>query len=457
MNNKKLFSVAMTAFLLLVIASCQREVFEAPVISGIENEYLIKEGTTLEITPNVLNKEDIVYEWLINGTSVSKEEKLVFTETAPNEYKVILKVTTKGGTSQAAFIIRVYGKYTYGTFVLSEGNMSNETGTLSFIDPEGASEDSIFYKANEGKKLGNVCQDMAIANGKVYIISQNGNKNGGLGKLVIADAGTLKMEAVVDAGLEGWTTNIAVPNDKYAYVVSVTKPKGIIPIDLNTRKAGAPIPDTEEASKLKMASIDGKLFAAAGKRLLVIDGSTAKILKTVDVAEPISGVSTTVNQNVRVITAKGKDVVLTTINAKDYSVIGTKTISDLGIPNSLTSAFACDTKDDESSYIVGAEGWSVNKLVRYSGGAANPFLTLPSDAFSNTGMFYGPISVNPETGNIYFGYVKGWGMDYLNNGVGIISPDGNKVFDYNSQNTTKKIDTRFCAGIYFTNPYSPKK
>ena len=110
-----------------------------------------------------------------------------------------------------------------------------------------------------------------------------------------------------------------------------------------------------------------------------------------------------------------------------------------------------------SSYIVGAEGWSVNKLVRYSGGAANPFLTLPSDAFSNTGMFYGPISVNPETGNIYFGYVKGWGMDYLNNGVGIISPNRNKVFDYNSQNTTKKIDTRFCAGIYFTNPYSPKK
>lgn len=456
---KKIFYVLIIILFATFISSCKDDTVENPIISGIEAEYMLKQGKTLEIVPSVLNTENAVYEWSINGKSVSKDAVYKFMAADPGKYQFLLKVSNDGGTAEYPFIITVYGKYKYGTFILAEGNMTNETGTLSFIDPDGIAEDSIFIKANQGKKLGNVCQDMAIANGKVYIISQNGAKNGGAGKLIIANAETMKMEAVIDAGLDGWTTNIAVPNDKWAYVVSTSGTQGLIPIDLSTNKAGTVIVGTEKASKLKMTSVNNKVFAAAGTKLLILDGATAKIIKEVDMDGKINGISKTGKENIQVIVSKDHGVDLITFNGKDNTAIETKNIKDMSVPAFITSAFCSDMKNEGTAYILSAEGWSVNKIAKYANNSTYDIFSIPSANFPNTGMFYGPISVNPETGNIYFGYIKGWGEAYKNNGIGILSPDGKKVKDYNSQAASKndKIDTRFCAGIYFTTPYLYKK
>lgn len=457
---KKTFYYAFFVLLMgLTIASCKDDTVETPLISGIETDYMLKQGAILEVSPQITNNQNAVYEWIMDGKTISKEPKLRFNPKERGTFKIKLKVSNNGGVAEYPFTVTVYGKYKYGTFILAEGNMTNETGTLSFIDPEGIAEDSIFIKANQGKKLGNVCQDMAIANGKVYIISQNGAKNGGEGKLIIANAETMKMEAVIDAGLEGWTTNISVPNDKWAYVVSTSVAQGLIPIDLSTNKAGKVITGTEKASKLKMASVNNKVFAAAGAKLLILDGATAKITKEMDMEGKICGISKTSKENIQVILSKDEAVDLITINGKDNAIIETKTIKGVKIPTFITSAFSSDTQHEGSAYMLSAEGWSVNKILKFANNATSDIFSIPSADFPNVGMFYGPISVNPETGNIYFGYVKGWGMDYLNNGIGILSPDGKKVKDYNSQSANKndKIDTRFCAGIYFTNPYSFKK
>lgn len=47
-------------------------------------------------------------------------------------------------------------------FVLNEGNMTTENGSLTYITPEGYVIDDA-YKAVNGTELGNVAQDMAFA------------------------------------------------------------------------------------------------------------------------------------------------------------------------------------------------------------------------------------------------------------------------------------------------------
>lgn len=84
-----------------------------------------------------------------------------------------------------------------GVFILNEGNMTTENGSLTYISEDGKIWDDAYKTVNE-TELGNVAQDMAFYNGKIYVISQNGNMNAtGVefendGMLVIMDGKTLK-------------------------------------------------------------------------------------------------------------------------------------------------------------------------------------------------------------------------------------------------------------------------
>lgn len=456
--KKKLLYLAI-AMMGLFVACSEEEDLELPELVGMQLEYNVRQGTTLELNPRVVNWKKVAYEWILDNKTFSREARLKFQPEERGSFKFKLRVSGEKGVGLFPFTVHVYGKYKYGAFILSEGNMSNETGTLSFIHPEGIAEDSIFIKANEGKKLGNVCQDMAIANGKVYIISQNGNKNNGLGKLVIADAETMKLERVIDRGLEkGLTTNISVPNEKWAYVVSITNNQGIIPINLNSYTAGKIIPGTEKADKLKMVIAKNKVFAAAESDLLVIDGNTATKIKSVEMGGRITGISRTSKGHIMVAVSKNDDVVLKIVNVENYSVSNVRTIKNLTTPGFVTSSFDCDAKEEKTAYIFRAMGWDVPNIEKSSESGIKTIISLPNDIFPNMGKFYGPLSVNPETGNIYFGYIKDWG-EYKNNGIAVITPEGKKIKEYNSMSAdvNTKIDTRFCAGIYFTEPFSLKE
>ena len=66
----------------------------------------------------------------------------------------------------------------------------------------------------------------------------------------------------------------------------------------------------------------------------------------------------------------------------------------------------------------------------------------------NVGMIYGDLGVDPQTGYVYFGYVKNFGSYKTN---GIIELRGKEIvgLNYNNKELGTKIDTRFTAGIYF--------
>lgn len=146
-----------------------------------------------------------------------------------NQYKMTL--TAQGGEAATpAATVWFYCVKDFsdpkGAFVLNEGNMTSENGSLIYITPEGYVLDNA-YKAVNGTELGNVCQDMWFCGGKIYIISQNGDKNPvgsefeNDGMLVIADAKTLKkMKAYTKEDLGGltWPSHIGVLDEEHVYI-----------------------------------------------------------------------------------------------------------------------------------------------------------------------------------------------------------------------------------------------
>lgn len=457
---KKLIMYAALAAVLL-FASCTgndniEELLEAPSISELKTEYLVKQGAKLELEPTVTNDEKATYLWTLNSEEVSKDKKYIFSPTKAGDYNITLTVANSGGKTSKTIAVSAYPKYKYGAFVLAEGNMTNETGTLSFIDSEGIAEDSIFIKANDGKKLGNSAQDMAIANGNLYIISQNGARNDGLGRLVIADAETAKLKAVIDEGFGGWTTNIAVPNDKHAFVVQSGGPMFIV--DLAANKVTGKVETNARFNKMRMVVIDNNVYAAAGRKLVKVDGNSGAVLNEVELEGQIAGLTKTHTNELKVLVAAAEKSIWT-ISKESLVKLARANLYDTSVSTMMQQAFDMKAKSNNAFYVLGNKGWSPAVITYSSMGEGREIFSLPSSDFPDAGMFYGPFSVNPETGNIYFGYVKGYSMNYLTNGVAVISPDGKKIMDYNSQNTdiTQRIDTRFCAGIYFTHPFSPKK
>lgn len=454
---KKTLIYYILAFALLFVSCEESEStlkrLKAPVITELQEEYLIKQGSTLELTPIVTNDEKATYVWTLNGEEVSKEKEYTFSATEPGEYKIVLTVTNSAGDAIHAIKIVAYPKYQYGTFVLSEGNMGNETGTLSFIDFEGNAEDSIFIKANDGKKLGNAAQDMAIANGNIYIISQNGAKNGGLGHLVIADAGTAKLKAVVDEGFAGWTTNIAVPNDKNAFVVQSNGPMYIV--DLTSNKVTGKVETENRFSKMSMVVMDNNVYAVAGKKIVKIDGDNGVVLKEAEFEGQIAGLVKTYRNELKVMVL-GTENKIWTISKENMVKLARANLYDTSINSFTQRSFDVEAQPNYGFFILGNKGWNAALITYLNMGQGREIFSLPSPDFPNAEIIYGPLSINPETGNIYFGYVKDWSK-YTNNGIAVISPDGKKIMDYNSNNeeASKKIDTRFCAGIYFTTPFSP--
>lgn len=63
--------------------------------------------------------------------------------------------------------------------MVCEGNMTSVNGMLVYYDKAGKEYREVFEQANGGLEIGNVVQDMFMANGKIYLLTQNGDRMGG--------------------------------------------------------------------------------------------------------------------------------------------------------------------------------------------------------------------------------------------------------------------------------------
>lgn len=213
MNTRSIWSLLLLAAT-LTTGSCSKENEEVPSLkfelstgsdAGTESPVFVVPGKTVEMTYAAENATSISVEALSEGWSAEVREadsRIVLSATDDAATKATLTVTATGsGTQKISQDVELYCLNAFddpnGTFVLNEGNMTTENGSLTWISPEGYVIDDA-YKTVNGTELGNVAQDMAFCDGMIYVISQNGEGNAvgatfeNDGMLVVMDAKTLK-------------------------------------------------------------------------------------------------------------------------------------------------------------------------------------------------------------------------------------------------------------------------
>lgn len=392
------------------------------------------QGKELIITPEIISAKEITFAWKLDEKIISKEKILNYIFTKEGKQTIVLEVTNEAGTSTKDIKVNITASYYYGMFMLNEGNMSNETGIVSFISRTGVKIDSVYQKANDGKKLGNVTQDMWIGKNNIYFVSQNGPEH-----IIVTDRFTMKQKGSIKSGFEdnSWPTHIAVTeNEDKAYVRGNG---GLSIVDLNSMTVKNKVEGTG-ASKQRMQLVDNKIYLADGATLRILDTSNDKIIKSYNVGS-IGGITKGKNHCIWV-GANNKIVKISTSNQeieKEYALPDGYKLS--------CGWMGCSglTANYNNDLLYWKQGTEIRRFDSANEKAS--VLANVKDKLPNAKMIYGVPSVNPNTNEVYYGYIKGYGMDYLINGIGSVDgTTGATVHHY-------KNCVRFSVGAFFTSNF----
>lgn len=333
--------------------------------------------------------------------------------------------------------------FSHGTYILSGGNMSDQTGKLTYISDKGLVLDSVYIKVNPGHKLGNVCHSMSFCGDKVYFLSQNGEKrNGGDGVLVVAELKTMRhVTAYLSSELALTTpTHITVMSDSKAYV---RDSKGVNVTDLKGRKVTALIAGSAGANSAAMLLNGTNIYAGASTKLLIIDTKTDAVTKTVAMPGKVSNIIASRDGNLWVSAgANILKVSLTGAIIKQNSITGTS-------PIGFDAVGLCEATSGESLFFCGGSGWSATGVYRhnFTDGTTSLFVEPKTMVDNGAGAdIYGQTAINPKTGIIYVPTHAGFGELYKTNCV--------STYNTATANPTQAIDrlynhTYFCSSIYF--------
>ena len=320
-----------------------------------------------------------------------------------------------------------------GTFVLNEGNLSSDNGSVIYITANGRVINYAYWRMN-GSELGNVAQDLFIADNKIYIVSQNGGNDG---LLVVADAKTLKRtDKFGKSDLPGlsWPSHVAVVGST-AYIRDNA---GVWALNLDSRSF-AFIEGTRGALKNRMATVGSKVFVPASKSIFVFENGS--LVKTITLDGTVTGV------------VKSEET-------------GYLWVSCSTSPAQIIKLTAGDYTQDKHTLTVGgvAPGWGATPGITAKGDAiyfCNNTSTIYRHTFStnttellgdvksnvaNWGIIYNMPAVHPVTGEYYYNTILGYGWDFLTNDI--------SVYDLSTGTPTMVADyqnyTHFPAGIFFT-------
>lgn len=447
----------------LLFTGCQTE--EAPAVKFAVNELV--SGDSLTIFPGQqlalnysaenmteLSVATLPEDWKAEVDPQSSTIRI----TAPVEqaregvYPVILQAIGEGkGASFTVMIeLETYDR-SKGVFVLNEGNMSTENGSLSYISPSGTVVADA-YKTSNGTELGNVCQDMCIADGLVYIISQNGDqaptgaefRNDGM--LVIADAKTLKKKDTfsrTDLSQLEWPTHIAVIDPRHVYI---RDNKGIWRLDTQARQLTF-VDGSDKAPKSPFVLMNGKVYTYYASSYLgyiwEISPETDQVNK---IRLPMYGTKYDIN-NVLGIRAAGENELWVVAHGfGNYSVgkynLETKDIVQKKMesaPNADAAGVAFTTSGNRFYYVAGTTVYQIS----FEDESEESYLADVSSFSSNARMVYNGIAIHPVTGHLYVNTIKEYQTYTVNNVWELdVTREDNVVAHYDDF-------TRFPAGFYF--------
>lgn len=385
--------------------------------------------------------------WVVNGAKAAEGATFDFTTAHPGKYEVTLTVDGKS----AKHTYTVAPRFSEGAFLLNEGNSGNETGSLTYIHPSKKLViDQAYFHIN-GTKLGNVCQDLAFGNDKVYIISQNGPRNGGEGLLTIAEAGSLKKVKVYnDATLaQKWPTHIAVIRDhiylRADYKATPTSPKGCI--YRGTEDGGFTlIPETEGVMKMRMAQIGERLFAlTSDSKVLMIQGT--QVVRELDLspAKP-TGIAVSHDGKLWVSTTSPNAILKVDPTPDNFVALDThvldKSISATGPQSWERTTSSAFFAHGDKLYFTGQS--SVIYCHDFATSKTSQVIDVKTidGVGTSANQYYNSLGVDPSTGELYYAAFEDYSTYNKKNVTMVLKADGTKLL------LKEKVNS-FPAGFYF--------
>lgn len=393
--------------------------------------------------------------WTTNIHVPDKYVNVVASKDGYGMGEVKLQGIDKNGLTYMAIVkVSIAGKgysASDGVFVLNEGNMTTENGSLIYISPEDQIYDYV-YKNSNGSELGNVTQDLYINNGKMYIISQNGRTNpSGTtfqndGMLVVANLETMKKEAAYNDELSKlyWPSNLAVLNDENIFI---RDNNGVYLFNSTSKEKELKfVEGSGGASKNRMAIANNKVFVPAGNKIFVLTASSTEISQTIDMGASVSGLIKSKDGHIWVSTT-GIPNKITKINSSTLAVIKANDVTEgrLNAGGMMGATPGITAKGDTLYYSGGT-----TKIYRHIFNTGESKLMVDAKTMvSNANMVHNTIAVHPNTGKVYMNTIKAYGWDFLINNISAFDFEGAEpVLSNNYQNYT-----HFPAGIFFTANY----
>ena len=346
----------------------------------------------------------------------------------------LVAIDTKGQTALAsARICAVDFSDPKATFVLNEGNMTTENGSIIHITADGHVIDHAYWRMN-ASELGNSAQDLFITDGKIYILSQNGGNDG---ILVEADAKTLKntgkfsKEELADLS---WPTHVTVIG-RTAYI---RDNNGIWTLDLDS-KALTTVENTKGALKNRMAVVGNKVFAPASKSILVLENGA--VVKTISLEGTVTGVIKSDEEGYLWVSCSTSPAQIIKLSASDYTM-DKHSLTAGGVSPGWGATPGISAKDDK---IYFCNNTSTIYCHDFTTNTTETLGDVKSN-IANWGMIYNMPAVHPVTGEYYFNTILGYGWSFLTNDI--------SVYDLSTGAPTMVADyqnyTHFPAGIFFT-------
>ena len=436
------------------VAAYLRFVDEASVFNLNQNKRLSFQYANLHSLEIVSQPEG----WVINIHAPQKYIDVTASKEGYGAKSIRLQGLDENGlTYQATIKVSIIGSgYTAGggVFILNEGNMTTENGSLIYIDPNGQVYDKVYNNAN-GASLGNTAQDLFIDGDKMYIISQNGKtnpmglgfKNDGL--LIVANSETLQKVASYTDELSNlsWPSHVAVLDEDHIFI---RDNNGVHRFSSTTEELKL-ISDTRGAAKNRMVVANDKVFFYAGKNLRVIERNSDDVSITIDMGATISGIEKSKDGNVWVATT-GSPGKISKVNSSDYTIIRSNEISIGTVAGGMFATPSITTKGDTIYY--GGSSLNIYRHI-FSTGESKEMINKAElqNLVADAKMVYNSMAVHPVTGKVYLNTIKGYGWDFMVNNI--------SVFDFDNAEASSVLDTNytnytsFPAGIFF--PYNFRK
>lgn len=282
-----------------------------------------------------------------------------------------------------------------GVYITNEGNFQWGNATVSYYDnASGAVSEDLYQPAN-GTALGDVCQSMAIYNGKGYLVLNNSDK------VVVVDPNTFVQQAEI-TGFTSPRYLLPVSNAK-AYVTDLSS-DAITIVDLTANTISGSIPCNGATEELVLAY--GKAFVTntSSPYLYVIDSATDAITDSINVGRGANSIVQDANGKLWVLCSgymgQGISPTLQRVDPVSLEVEATFTFA-----NTSDSPWRlCINGDHDQLYFLNDAVYRMH--IADAGLPSTPFIAAADRNFYSLG-------VDPESDVIYVADA----VDYVQRGV----------------------------------------